>query len=349
MGTEPETRGEPRGTGGGRVVLALSARERRLFFRPVDMGAEALADARALPDAALTEEGWEAVLAREAPEVLVTGWSTPPLPEAWLAADGCPLRYVCHVTGSVRRLVPRSFVERGGMVTNWGEQVGPQVAEHALLLALAALRNAAAWPGFIARPPESRWIEELGTRTLFGRSVALHGFGAVARELVKLLRPFGVSLHGFSAGVPEALFVAAGVTPCRDPVELLGRGEVVFECEALTPATVGSVTAEAIAALPPGAVFVNVGRGAVVDEAALVAASRLGRIRLALDVVAEEPLTPRAPVALLHDAVLSPHIAGPTVDRYPDCGARVVANIGRYLRGRSPEAQLTLAGYDRAT
>lgn len=71
------------------------------------------------------------VLALTAPEVLVTGWSTPPLPEAWLAADGCPLRYVCHVTGSVRRLVPQSFLERGGKVSNWGEQVGPQVAEHA--------------------------------------------------------------------------------------------------------------------------------------------------------------------------------------------------------------------------
>jgi phosphoglycerate dehydrogenase-like enzyme len=349
MGNESEPRGEPRGAFAGRVVLALTARERRLFFRPADACAEPLAEARALPERELTEEGWEAVLAREAPEVLVTGWSTPPLPEAWLAADGCPLRYVCHVTGSVRRLVPRSFLERGGKVSNWGEQVGPQVAEHALLLALAALRNVAAWRGFIARPPEGRRIEELGTRTLFGRSVALHGFGAVARELVKLLRPFGVSLHGFSAGVPEALFVAAGVTPCRDPVDLFRRGEVVFECEALTPSTAGSVTAEAIAALPVGAVFVNVGRGAVVDEAALVAASRGGRIRLALDVVAEEPLTPDAPVALLHDAVLSPHIAGPTVDRYPNCGSRVVANITRHLRGQPPEAQLTLAEYDRAT
>jgi phosphoglycerate dehydrogenase-like enzyme len=247
-------------------------------------------------------------------------------------------------------LVPRAFLERGGIVTNWGEIPSGAVAEQALLLALAALRNLSKWPAVIQQREEAgSHIERLHTRTLFGRSVGLHGFGRVARALVALLRPFGVTLHAYSAGVPDAMMRAAGVTPCSSIEHLCARSEVLFECEALTPATTGSITAKALAALPDGAVFVNVGRGRLVDEAALLREAAAGRIRAALDVVASEPLVPNSAFCGVGDAVLSPHIAGPTFDQYPQIGDYAVRNIARYLAGDAPESVVTLEEYDRAT
>jgi phosphoglycerate dehydrogenase-like enzyme len=330
-----------------RLVCAISADERRLFL------GESLAMLEALP-AHVTwfeagADGAERLRELE-PEVVLTGWSTARLDDDWAGAPNSSLRYVCHLAGSVRPVVPRGFLERGGLVTNWGDIPSHAVAEQALLLALAALRNFSGWPAVIQRREEAgSHIERLNTRTLFGRSVGLHGFGRVARALVPLLRPFGVSLHAHSVGVPDAMMQAAGVTPCGSIEQLCARSEVLFECEALTPATTGSITAKALAALPDGAVFVNVGRGGLVDEAALYQEAASGRIRAALDVVVSEPLVPNSAFCSVRDAVLSPHIAGPTFDQYPKIGEHAVRNIHRYLVGETPSSVVTLEEYDRAT
>jgi phosphoglycerate dehydrogenase-like enzyme len=330
-----------------RIVAALTRRERRLFFG--ESSAVELSRWHWLSDDEIVAPGWTDRIANLRPAVLVTGWSTPLLPEDWLRAADCPLRMVCHVTGSVRRLVPRAFLERGGVVTNWGDTVGAQVAEHALLLALAALRNTARWPDFIARPVETRRIEQLETKTLFQRRVGLHGFGGVARALVPLLRPFGVEIAAYSAGVPPEMMHSLGVTPVASLDELFAGRDVLFECEALTAASERSVTAEVLARLPDDAVFVNIGRGGVVDEPALLREAGSGRVRVALDVVEIEPLTAASLFTHLSGVMLSPHIGGPTTDRYRSCGAFALANLSAFLRGEPPPAAISLAGYDRAT
>lgn len=340
----------PRATAAGanapRIVLALSPRERGLFFG--QHAATRIAGWQILDDADLAPSHWEDSLRRTQPTVLVTGWSTPPISASWLLQPGCPLQYVCHVTGSVRHLVPRQFLERGGTVTNWGETVSAQVAEHALLLALAALRNAGEWAASIAtRDP--RRTGPLATKTLFGRHVGLHGFGSVARALVPLLRPFGVTMAAHSAGVPAAFMEEWGVKPVAALGDLFASSEVLFECEALTPATEGSVSGAVLARLPDDAVFVNVGRGGVVDEDALTREARAGRLRLGLDVTRSEPLTHASPFFGLPNVVLSPHIGAPTLDRYRQCGEYALANLEAFLRGAIPPAAISLAAYDRAT
>ncbi|HWL14745.1 MAG TPA: hydroxyacid dehydrogenase [Opitutus sp.] len=329
------------------VAFALTARELSLFLREPNDGLSV--PHHRFSEADFAGDVWPERLARIRPTVLVTGWTTPPLPENWIAAPDCPLRYVCHVAGSVRKLVPRLFLQRGGIVTNWGDNVATQVAEHGLLLALSALRNAAHWRAFIARPPATRRIEELATRTLFGRRVGIHGFGAVARALLPLLAPFSVSLSAYSAGVPSELMRAAGVEPRASLAELFKGADVLFECEALTPATAHSVSAEILGALPDDAVFVNIGRGDLVDDAALQREVAAGRLRVALDVVADEPVTRASPYVTSGAVTLSPHIAGPTLDRYPHCGAHALEQLRTFLRGERPAAALSLAAYDRAT
>lgn len=333
----------------GPIIAAVTRRERDLFLTPALNGAAAVPPLHFVADEELTPAGWTERLDQWQPTVLITAWTTPPLPEAWLARAECPLRYVCHITGTVRQLVPRRFLERGGIVSNWGAHISDQVAEHGLLLALAALRNQAAWPAYIARPTDRRQINELETRSLFGRRVGLHGFGSVARALLPLLKPFGVTIAGYSSGVPAEFMRAHGVEPATSLAELCAQSEVLFECESLLPATARVVNAAVLAALPDGAVFVNIGRGGLVDEAALLHEVRQGRLRVALDVVDDEPVTPASPFLRSGAVTLSPHIGGPTRDRYPDCGALALRNLHAFLAGAVPETALSLAAYDRAT
>jgi phosphoglycerate dehydrogenase-like enzyme len=332
-----------------RIVAAITARERTMFLESSLVRSSLTPEIVFAEDGALHPDRWAAQLAAWQPEVLITAWSTPPIPEAWLSQPGCPLRYVSHIVGSVRQLVPRQYIERGGLVTNWGEHISGQVAEHGLLLALAALRNQPAWGPFITRPISERHITDLGTRSLFGLRVGLHGFGSVARALLPLLRPFGVTFTAYSAGVPDVILLTHGVKPAGSLNRLFAESDVLFECESLTPSTRYSVTANVLAKLPDNAIFVNIGRGALVDDDALVEEGMSGRIRLALDVVTVEPLNPDSPFMRIPGIVISPHIGGPTFDRYASCGNHALANVTRYLTDGKPPGAISLASYDRAT
>ena len=333
-----------------RIVVALNAEERNLFLRStLQEFAELPAKVLWLEEPDLVEVGWQERLQALAPSVLVTAWHTPPLPVEWLQSPECPLRYVCHVPGSVRRLVPRFFLERGGYVTNWGTRVAARVAEHALLLGLAALRDLPAWSPYMQRAPEARSIEQLNTRSLFGRRVGLHGFGAIARELVALLQPFRPSIAAYSVGVPSKVMTDLHVEPCASLETLFARSDVVFGCEALTPATTSSVTAAVLAALPDGGVFVNVGRGRIIDEDALLREARSGRIRVAVDVLTHEPIDPASPWLRTANVLVSPHIAGPTLDQYPEFGVHALHNLQRFLAGEALEALVSCESYDRST
>ncbi len=284
------------------------------------------------------------------PEVLITCWSTPPLPEAWLRSEACALRYVCHLTGSVRHFLPRSFLERGGRVTNWGDIPSTAVAEHALLLALAALRNIKKWPEVFREPCDvTERMERIGGRTLRGRRVGIHGIGRVAESLVKLLAGFGTEIETYSNGAPAERFAQLGVKQAASLHALYAHSEVLFVCEGLSPVTALSVGAAELAALPDDAVLVNVARGGLIDEVALLAEARRGRVRVALDVYSEEPLPKNSPWLEVPGAVLSPHIAGPTTDQYLHCAQVGLENIARYFRGEPLRFEVTKDIFDRAT
>ncbi|WP_309383123.1 hydroxyacid dehydrogenase [Cerasicoccus frondis] len=281
------------------------------------------------------------------PELIISCWNTPTLLEQW--REEMPfLRYVCHASGSVRNLLPRSYIEHGLIVTNWGTLVAANVAEHALLLILSGLRRSSEWPSVISG--EREWQPSpIVTRTLFGKRVGLHGMGNVAQNLIRLLKPFEVSVFAYSEGAPSALYDEYGAQRCDSLKSLFAHSDILVECEALNEHTLGSVTQVELEQLPDGALFVNVGRGAVVDEKALAALASSGRIDIALDVYREDPIEPDSPLHHVEDAVLSPHIAGPTSDQFARCGEQALRNIAAFMKGDPLHAVVTLDIYDRAT
>ena len=292
--------------------------------------------------------GWARNLAARRPEILITDWKTPTLPAEWLSDPGYPLKYLCHFTGSVRKLIPRAFLERGLLVTNWGNSISRTVAECGLLLTLSALRRASSWA--IEMHTSGAWkTPAVFTESLFGRRVGLHGFGNISQHLARLMQPFEVSIATYSPSVPDSVLESFVVTRARSLEALFSENNVIIELAAYTPENRHLVSESILRMIPEGGTFVNVGRGAVVDEEALLRIAREGRLQVALDVYGKEPLPADSGFRGLPNVTLLPHLGGPTIDRRQDAGALGVANLERYLNGEPLEAVVSLPVYDRST
>ncbi len=339
------------------AVVALSDEERRSFF-PEPLWSELrqlLPRLRLLSVPLSNEVAWREALLCEPPELMITGWEALrwPLPMELRRNSTRRLNYVCHVGGTVRPLVPRTMLTDGLLVSNWGHVANRVVAEAALLMILGALRRATFYALEMHQPQQDGWRgsrrDQQLCRSLIGRRVGLHGFGGVARALVPLLRPFQVTLHTFALNVSGKLPDFPDVQVCRDVEELFVTSEVLVELTAGVSGNRHIVTENLLRKLPMDAVFVNVARGLVVDEGALVRVAEEGRIQAALDVYEQEPLPADSPLRRCSNITLFPHMAGPTMDRRRDCGEWAVVNLRRYMQGEAPAAQITLEMYDSTT
>lgn len=220
-----------------------------------------------------------------------------------------------------------------------GSYAGP-VAEHALMLALAVLRE------LPRRIRAEEWAhDELG-RTLHGARVAIVGAGGITIELMRLLEPFGVRatvVRRTDAAVPGA----TRTVTTRGLVDALSDADVVFVTAALTDATRGLLGREAFTAMPRGAVLVNVARGAIVDTDELVAALGTGRLGGAgLDVTDPEPLPPRHPLWTAPNCIVTPHVADTDAMTVPLFAERIGRNTRAFLGDGAFEGVIDLeAGY----
>lgn len=286
---------------------------------------------------------WTKTLQQFRPSIIISGWLTPPIP-----AHTPDLRFVCHVAGSVRRHVPRALLERGVVVGNWGDTVAEVVAEGALSMILASLRRLQYFGDLMHRQQGWQWAPA-GTKSLYDRKVGIHGFGTVVHRLLPLLKPFRCSVRIFTAGVPDSWYAEHGAERAGSLEQLFEWADVVVEAEALTATNRGIIGETLLRRMRPEGVFVNIARGALVDEPALAKAAKEGGLRVALDVFQEEPLPPDSPLRDLPEVVLTPHVAGPTEDRAHLCGEWAIENLKRNLRGEPIRSPVTVAIYDRST
>jgi len=331
-------------------LVALTDLEIETFFpdEGVKTLERVLGECRVVDCEGLSGEKWREFLAQTNPKVLVAGWKTPRLPDDTLERL-CPnLDYLCYLTGSVRKVVSRDLIEQGLRVSNWGSSISRTVAECALLLALACGRRLAYWNEQMHN--QGGWKDAATvTHSLFGRRVGIHGYGNIARFLISLLKPFSEDIVVYSDAVPSDVFKNEGVE-CVDSLEELFRGrDVVFELEALTPERKGIVDESLLRSISNGGIFVNVARGELVDEPALLRVAQEGRLQVGLDVYAVEPLPKDHPFRGCYGIVMLPHIAGPTTDRRRDAGDHALRNLERYMDGAKIESPVTLEVFDRST
>ena len=280
--------------------------------------------------------------------VLVTGWDTPLLPTD-LRQQAPRLKYVCHLIGGIRQLVPRSLIEGGLTVTNYNGAGARLVAEHCLLQILACLRQAAHYQ--VSLHTRGGWSQPAAypPRSLYGRRVGFHGFGFNARALVKLLEPFDCQLSAYAPGDADELLAQMHVSRCNTMEELFSGSQIIVELAPLTPETEGVVDERVLRLIPADGILVNSGRGAVLDQAALTRLAQEGMLTLGLDVYAEEPLPLDSPLRGLPNVFLTPHIAGPTLDHYADLGWFALRNVARYFKGEPLQAIIDGYRYDHQT
>ncbi len=217
-------------------------------------------------------------------------------------------------------------------------------AEWALGLALIGLRDAGAdFRRMIAHEPSIPHAERSGPgydgAELSAKRVGMLGFGHLARDLVKLLRPFGVEIRAFDPFAPRALAEAYGVD--FGPLPAILDADVVFVLVPHTPATEGMLGAAELELLRPGAVLVNVSRGKVIDSAALLARLQRGDVIACLDVFDPEPVPLDSAVRDLTNVFLTSHIAGYTEESRRRFFTLMVDECVRHFAGLEPWAELT--------
>lgn len=203
---------------------------------------------------------------------------------------------------------------------------GDEVAEHALALALAGLRQIA----HFAR--QDRWSKQRG-RSLFGARVTILGAGGLTDSLVRLLEPFDCNISVLRRQHVEYPGVDFTGT-LADLGDVLPRTDVLFLNLALTDQTRGVIDAQRLEELPEHAWIVNVARGPHIVTEDLLDALRNGTIAgAALDVTDPEPLPSGHPLWSMDNCIITPHSANTPAMSVPTFTARVTENVRRFATG----------------
>ena len=206
------------------------------------------------------------------------------------------------------------------------------VAEYVIGAALALLRGFTGCTTAVAAGQWPRPAMSQG-REIAGRTLGLVGFGSIGRVTAALARAVGMEVIGFDAHVPkeDAAWHEAGVA-AHPFTEVVASADVLSLHVPLTPATRNLLDAGRIATMKPGALLINTARGGVVDEAAVAAALREGRLGgAALDVYATEPLPAASALADCPNLLLTPHIAGVTREANARVSALIAAKVAAAL------------------
>ena len=181
------------------------------------------------------------------------------------------------------------------------------VAEFAVMLLIAACRRLGAAREYVLDHSKPR---PLLTGALRGKTVCIVGYGSIGGRVAKRLRPFGVHLTAVNR-TPGRVPAGVPARPMDEMKQAFGEADAVVLCVRADAGNRHLIDADVLAAAKPGLVLVNITRGSLIDEAALLAALKSGQIGAAgLDVTEREPVFPDNPLLKLPQVFITPHVAG---------------------------------------
>jgi phosphoglycerate dehydrogenase-like enzyme len=284
-----------------------------------------------------TVESFESAEARRLlgeTEVLVTGWGCPMItPDVLRAAPR--LKLIAHAAGTVKFTVDPSAYQAGIRVTHAAEANAVPVAEFTLAAIIFAAKAIFTFRDLYREDPSRRssyakMDEPIGS---FRRTVGIVGASRIGRRVIELLRSFDYSVLLFDP------FVRPG-EPGLEGVELveldalMARSDVVSIHAPALPVTRGMIGARQLKLMKDGATFINTARGALVDEAALVAELETGRIFGVIDVTDPEIPQASSPLFSLPNVFLTPHVAGAIGTERLRLGLMAAEEIERFVSGQ---------------
>jgi len=265
-----------------------------------------------------------------------------PDPET-LRRQASHLRWIQLTSAGVDRAARSGLLESDLLVTNASGLHATPIGEYVLLQMLMFCKGAAK---FIRAQDRREWVRYM-PQELFGKTAGIVGLGHIGREVARLAKAFGCRIVATrrSATSNAQDDIADELLPPSELARLLGESDFVVLAVPLTAETRHLIGEAELRAMKPAGVLINIARGAVVDEAALVRALKEGWIAGAgLDVFEQEPLPPESELWQLENAVISPHISGGTEIYNQRATAIFCENLRRYLAG---EALLNLADRTR--
>lgn len=250
-----------------------------------------------------------------------------------LLANAPNLRWVQLSAAGVPFELCDALRGRDIVLTNLAGLYGPTIAEHTLALMLVLARQMHVAAG---QQREARWHRDLADqmRDLAGRTLAIIGLGNIGTHIARLGKAFGMRVIGCRRTERPTPDVDQ-VFPRSALHAMLAEADVLAVAAPLTRETNGMLGPAEFAALRPGTLYVNISRGAIAQEAALVEALRSGRLGGAgLDVFAVEPLAADHALWKLPNVVITPHYSGETVNRSAQPGELLLRNLHAYMAGR---------------
>jgi phosphoglycerate dehydrogenase-like enzyme len=248
------------------------------------------------------------------------------------------LRWIHSPAAGVGSMLFPEMLQRDIVMTNSRGVSAVTIAEHTVAVTLALLRGLPlAW----RRQAERAWAQNefnAGAliRTLRGASVLIVGLGAIGSETARLMAALGAKVTGVRRHPehPRPDGVATVIGP-NALGEYLPAADVVILSAPQTSETVNLIGARELSLMKPDAVLVNVSRGKLIDEPALVAALERGQLRgAALDVFAHEPLSPDSPLWTSRDVLITPHVSGFHADYWPSVTRLFADNLRRFIERR---------------
>ena len=262
------------------------------------------------------------------------GWSL--RPEQFIAAK--KLKWIHSPAAAVHQLMFPELIRSNVLLTNSTGIHGPVVAEHAIAVLLALAKRLPQAMQYQAKKIWSQdqlWQEQPRPREVADATVLVVGMGGIGSEFTVRAKALGMKVLAVREnpakgnGGADAVFSPAQIN------EVLPQADYVFLCTPVTPATTGLINAERLRRMKPDSYLINVGRGPLIDEPALLDALQNRRIAgAALDVFNEEPLPADSPFWSLDNLLITPHTAAVTERLWERHYRLIVENLKRFIAGK---------------
>ena len=257
-------------------------------------------------------------------------------PEQLQAAKN--LRWIHSPSAAVHQFLFPEFVSSDVILTNARDVHGPVVAEHVIALIFALAKRI---PAAVRFQQQHVWGQEIAWRAgqrpreVAGATLGLVGLGSIGRTVAEHAVALGMNVIAVREHPenpkPESVHE---VLPSSRLDDLLARSDYVVLAAPVTPATQSMIGRQQLDKMKPDACLINVGRGTLIDEPALIDALRAHKIGgAALDVFDKEPLPPDSPLWDLENLLITPHTAGMTDKLWERHYVLFSENLRRYLSG----------------
>ena len=265
---------------------------------------------------------------------IFVGWSLKPEQFALTKK----LKWLHSTAAGVGQLMYPALRESGVVLTNASGVHTIPMAEHILgmLVALARRFHTAFRHQLRSHWAQQEiWDDQLRPRELQGQTLLLVGFGAIGREVARRVKPLGMRIWAVTRSGGGDTSLADRFLPASALGDVLHEADYVILAAPETPETHHLIGAAELQAMKPTAFLINVARGSLVDEAALVETLRRRAIAgAALDVTDEEPLPPEHPLWTLENVIITPHISAVSEFLWDRQTELLLENLERWFGGR---------------